>query len=1020
MKSMLALIPVLTLMAMPIAAENVVMSETFDSQDAFNQWEIIDNNGGRTWEFLNGTAAYMLDYQTGLPGDDWLISNSFTLEAGKAYDLSLYMRVMTKPESLRIYIGTARTPDAMTKVIADFSDVNSDVTGNKEFLVSVSETGEYYLGFYAYSKPNGHRVEVDNIIIAEYGDSRLPAAVTNLTVAPGADGAPSAEVTLVAPSLDIVGNELVSLDRIDVFRGEQLVKSFDMPTMGSTVSFNDTDIPDGFASYSAIAVNEYGSSKPLSVTEYIGIDTPEPVKSFVAKANPDQSVTLSWEAPTTSVNGGYIDFTAISYSIVRSDGVDITGDFSNCTFTDPRPVASGQSTISYTITASFRNHNSKSVTTNKVLCGEPLELPYHESFANTKYSTPWVTDAQLNAMEWSLTFDDEEGEVEEVVSQDRDNGMLTVDSRYADYGAQSRIVSPMINLNTVSVPELTFYFYQARSSWYDPEWDGEINDRMQVQIAFDGGDWTDIDGALYYQNVSPTGWVKCVVSLPQNPTAGYANIGLLATAESDGGAYRNMYVDNFTIDESATAHDLAVTTFAAEQKRVDPGTNLVLHASVRNRGNDVEADAYSVVLMRDGNEFTVAESRQISAASSADFSFTVATSMADATTESIDWSVKVMYADDENTDNNTSDIVSTSVRRPDLPIVEKLDGNWAGNVVTLNWDEAQSIDAPVHDAPVQITDDFEQYDAFIIDNIGDWRVVDVDKANTLTSPRIGNYPHKGEPMAFQVFNAVEAGVWTDDNRDQALQPYSGNSYLMCPSTDYPAENDDWLITPRLDSRAQTVSFMAKAASYDSEWIKVYYSTTDNHIDSFEPLNDDKVIYVGDFWRKYSYELPDGVRYFAVRCVRRSVFLFIDDFTYNTYDELPDAATLQGYNVYRNGIRLNTEPLTEALYEDADALQHIGATYNVTAVYTQGESYYSNDFVLSESGVNGVSADAIAVTARNGIINASWTGVQTARVLDLSGRCIHHVQGQKLSIALPAGVYLVNIGKAVKKVILTTN
>ncbi len=58
-----------------------VFSETFDTEDDFNQWLIVDLNesaeGGRTWEYLNDAAAYMLDYQTGLPGDDWLISPAF-------------------------------------------------------------------------------------------------------------------------------------------------------------------------------------------------------------------------------------------------------------------------------------------------------------------------------------------------------------------------------------------------------------------------------------------------------------------------------------------------------------------------------------------------------------------------------------------------------------------------------------------------------------------------------------------------------------------------------------------------------------------------------------------------------------------------------------------------------------------------------------------------------------------------------------------------------------------------------
>lgn len=69
---------------------DVVFGETFDTEEDFARWTLVDNNGGRTWEYLNGAAAYMLDYQTGLPGDDWCISPEFHLSAGRVYELKFY------------------------------------------------------------------------------------------------------------------------------------------------------------------------------------------------------------------------------------------------------------------------------------------------------------------------------------------------------------------------------------------------------------------------------------------------------------------------------------------------------------------------------------------------------------------------------------------------------------------------------------------------------------------------------------------------------------------------------------------------------------------------------------------------------------------------------------------------------------------------------------------------------------------------------------------------------------------
>ena len=75
---------------------DVVFSETFDSKEALDNWKIVDKNGGRTWEWLNGTAAYMLDYETGLPGDDWLISPEFSLDQENVYTLEYTMNVLTR------------------------------------------------------------------------------------------------------------------------------------------------------------------------------------------------------------------------------------------------------------------------------------------------------------------------------------------------------------------------------------------------------------------------------------------------------------------------------------------------------------------------------------------------------------------------------------------------------------------------------------------------------------------------------------------------------------------------------------------------------------------------------------------------------------------------------------------------------------------------------------------------------------------------------------------------------------
>lgn len=215
-------------------------------------------------------------------------------------------------------------------------------------------------------------------------------------------------------------------------------------------------------------------------------------------------------------------------------------------------------------------------------------------------------------------------------------------------------------------------------------------------------------------------------------------------------------------------------------------------------------------------------------------------------------------------------------------------------------------------------------------------------------------------MAYQVFNIYDAGVWTEETQDHAFAPHSGSQYLACPSVNWPEENDDWLITPRLDGRSQTVRFWSKAATFDSEWINVYVSSTDNHHDSFTKLNNDEQIYVNDSWREYEFDVPEGTKYFAVRCVRRSVFLFIDDFTYNKWDESADARTLLGYNVYRDGQLVGYVSAPQTTFEDTTVSEGETHTYAVTAVYAEGESDYSDAVTVVASAISSVGAQSPAV------------------------------------------------------------
>jgi len=940
---------------------DVILSETFDTEDDFNKWTIVDNNGGRTWEFLNGMASYMLDYQTGLPGDDWYISPEFTLAADRVYELEFDLAIASRRENLKVCLGTSADPSSFTQVIDDFNDVDKTVNGKKTYKIYVKASGTYRLGFYAYSEAQSHRIDIDNVLLTDISAATVPGQSTALTVTPAERGGMAATVAFTAPSLTANDETLTGTCDINIYRNgdETAVKTFTAVTPGATLTWNDETPTHGFNAYKVVASNADGTGQAVEQKAFVGLDKPMAVTDATAKLNADKSVTVTWTAPTASVNGGYVDFDNITYNIDRN-GASIATAVKGTSYTDNVPVERGQALVAYTITPVAATETGEAATSSSVVTGSPLAIPYKESFANQTMSSPWHTDGTISTFEWGMIGDDEDGEFEEVMTQDSDNGMIYAESKTADYGEQSRYVSPLLDLSSAVNPVLKFWFYKARSPWYDPEYDGAIDDRVSVQISYEGGEWQNIDNATFYLNENLSGWNECEVILPKG-NASFVNIAFLATAESEGSAYRNIYIDNISIDEAEHAKDLALSSLTADNKRIDINATTTLTAAVFNRGSSAVAD-YTVDFYRDGEVVATVKGAEVEPAKTATVTYTMTATPADAKKDSIVWMAKVNYEGDELLENNVSTEITTSVRGSELPTVTGLTATGELHNAKLKWNEAASVEAVAHGEMTSVTDDFESYKPFIIDGIGDWTVYDGDKATTLNSPRIPyDYDHQGEPMAFQVFNIEKSGVWVEDfNLDDAFRPIDdGKQILICPSVDYPAENDDWLITPRLDGREQTITFYAKSASYDSEWINVYYSTTDNHHDSFTKLNEDDQLYVADNWRMLTFDVPEGARYFAVRCVRRCVMLMIDNFTYAPYDDSKEAATLVGYNVYRNDVKLNESPIKSAEYVDKD-VDSYDVVYTVTAVYDRGESDYSNESTLTVSSISGAADAAKAV------------------------------------------------------------
>lgn len=140
---------------------------------------------------------------------------------------------------------------------------------------------------------------------------------------------------------------------------------------------------------------------------------------------------------------------------------------------------------------------------------------------------------------------------------------------------------------------------------------------------------------------------------------------------------------------------------------------------------------------------------------------------------------------------------------------------------------------------VLLDENFESYQDFTINNIGNWQTLDLDLLNTWTfgddpappTNWVANWPNANAKMAYQIFNPSQANVSNDPTgvtgEMRNFDPHSGNKYAACWAGQMVASgqgNNDWLISPAvtLGSSGNQLSLWVKtmSLSYGNERYRI--------------------------------------------------------------------------------------------------------------------------------------------------------------------------------------------------------
>ncbi len=947
-------------------ALEVPFFDDFPTAASFKLYTVIDVNEDKsTWGWNSskgGSCVYR--YNKKNDADDWLISPPIQMKQGKAYNVSFKAAAGLSmfPERLEVKWGNDKTVEAMEKEILPATDIASVKYQEFTKRIEPAADGNYYIGFHAISKANEFRLTLDSLSVEVAAEAKAPAMVDNLTAAADPTAALKATLKFNAPTKAVDGSALTDLTKIVVSCGERVVKTITAPAPGSAQEAVDENAVNGENAYTVVAYNAHDFGLKASVKVYVGQDVP--VLGKIKTTDQTTAVKLGWEVPT-GVHKGVILPAEVTYNIhsVTDDGK--LGD----------KLGSVKGSTGYTVSDLNTNEgkqkyqhwavNAENVAgtsgwaAGALIVGAPYTLPFHNSFKDGTVEEKFVgLERTSGKTSWALTND---------VSSDDDNGSLIF---LPTKPGVSTIVMGKTTLRGASNPRLIF----------DYRGDGEAKEKVEMRFQKKNGEVTE--PVWTNAGVANDGkWKNYIVNIPAE-LANEEYVLLRVVGIADEISEDAVYVDNINIADPYQK-DAGVELTAPESLK--KGQTAKFSVKVTNLGLDKLEKAKVALTVNDKVVKEETLGKSLSFMQNSVLSVDYKTTSMDAS-DKLSVKATVNLDGDLEPDNNeaTADV---SLETPDVKAPQNLRGEKSGSAtaVKLAWD------APATTI-TSVTDDFESYKAWGT-SFGDWTTVDNDHGRAGSLTQGTQYQHQGEEFAFlnwQPSDLFKSG--------QGLDPHSGTKaavaiYQIDESGKNFVDADNWLISPQLSGKAQTVSFwvnnLKATDGSGAESFDVLSSTSGSDPDSFVKIGETHVQDAAQ-WTEVKVDVPEGTKYFAIHHItsKDKAFIFmIDDAKFEA------GSGPVSYNIYRDGELIGST--SKLVSDDLKAPDNKEHKYCVTAVYADG----------SESAPAEISV-ATAIQR----INADGETVYDVYTID--GKQI--MKGAKSLHPLAKGVYIINGQKTVVK------
>ncbi len=384
----------------------------------------------------------------------------------------------------------------------------------------------------------GNDAQITALFVKKELDKAFPNAVTGLAAKVDETAHNTVHLAWTLPTDDHAGQP-VSLKAVKVYRFGTSEPIAVLP--GTATSYDDTEAANGYNTYLVAAESETATGAPATVRVFAGYDRLRAVGDIAISLDGD-AVSLTWTAPTATVNGGYADFDNITYNVYRNtgDAAELVAEgIAECRFGE---TLSAPGAYTYTVEPVSGGVVGESATSAEVKIVGVASIPYFTGFEDDGDGPLWsfINDHDNASYGWSILAG--------YAYQQLDGNFAQLKTGGSGDTGRDWLISPPIHFEPGTY-KLTYYAGNGTSI---------DNHSWEVKLGTDAADVSSFTlsiGRHEDVNVS-TDWEVVTEAEFNVDAAGDYHVGFYGFSTS---TFANLKIDNLSIESiSSGVDDVAV------------------------------------------------------------------------------------------------------------------------------------------------------------------------------------------------------------------------------------------------------------------------------------------------------------------------------------------------------------------------------------------------------------------------------------------------------------------------------